>query len=52
MMQTRFEDNSRHLQPNSFSTVELHLSGRWLYVSPIIRTGLGIRLILSRILQN
>jgi len=33
-------------------TVELHLSGRWLSRSPIIRIGLAFRVILSRILQN
>jgi len=33
-------------------TAELHLSGRWLSGSPIIRIGLALRIILSRILQN
>jgi len=33
-------------------TVELHLSGRWLAGSPIIRFGLALRVNLSRIQQN
>jgi len=33
-------------------TVELHLSGRWLSGSPIIRIGLALRVNLSRILQK
>ena len=49
---TRFKDNSRQLHPNSFSTAEFHLSGRWLYLPPITRTGLGLRADLSRILQK
>ena len=35
-----------------FKTVELHLSGRWLSGSPVIRTGLFFRVNMSRILQN
>ena len=31
------------------STVELHLSGHWLSLSPIIRIGSALRLNLSRI---
>ena len=34
------------------SAVELHLFGRWLSESPIIRTDLALRVNLSRILQN
>jgi len=33
-------------------TAELHLSGRWLSGSPIIRIDLALRVNLSRILQN
>jgi len=32
--------------------VELHISGRWLSLSPIIRIGLAFRVNLSRIPQN
>jgi len=39
-------------QPVERRTAELHLSGRWLSVSPIIRIGLALRVNLSRILQN
>jgi len=35
-----------------YSTVELHLYGRWLTGSPIIRIGLAFRTNLSRILKN
>ena len=34
------------------TTVEFHLSGRWLSVSPIIRNDFALRVYLSRILQN
>jgi hypothetical protein len=33
-------------------TVELHLTGRFLTVSPVIRIGLALRVNFSRILQN
>jgi hypothetical protein len=33
-------------------TVELHLAGRWLSGSAIIRNGLALRVNVSRILQN
>jgi hypothetical protein len=39
------------LWPSRESTVELHLSGRWLSRSPIIRIGLALWVYVSRILQ-
>jgi len=37
---------------STIGAVELHLSGSWLSVSPIIRMGLALWTILSRNLQN
>jgi len=41
--QRRSPTDAQQNDTNNFDTVELHLSGRWLYGTPIIRIGLAFR---------